>query len=259
MPAENHFYSPRLLLAEGRDDTHRLSAAVREFLARTGHFHVPRFDLEKRVYVHKVQFEEPLPQQFPVFVRKIAGSLRSALDHAIYASAVSLGNPNLKAIGFPFGDTPDQLENDIKRKCRGMAPEIIAILKGFRPYKGANDDLWALNKLRNVKEHRLLVAPALAGGMMFPFPFAVAGKRLRILDAGPANAAHWDDVDKTLTFQTLPISDQIEKKLTFFLTFGDIDGVAGEHLIPKLEAFALIVENCVDRIEEETGRLLRLK
>jgi hypothetical protein len=257
MPSENHFYSPRLLLADGRGATHRLNAAVGEFLARSGRFHVPRFDLEKRRYVHKVQFEEPLPQQFPVFVRNIAGSLRSALDHAVYASALSLGSPNLKATKFPFGDTPDQLENDIRRNCRGVAPGIIAILKDFRPYKGGNDDLWALNKLRNVKEHRLLVAPPLAGGMMYPIE--IAGKKLRLLDTGPVDDGQWDDVNKTLTFQTLPLSDHIEKKLTFFLIFGDIEGVAGEHLIPKLEAFALIVEDCVDRIEEETGRLLRLK
>ena len=64
MSAENHFYSPRELLADGRDETHRLNTAVGEFLARTARFHVPRFNLEKGVYVHKVQFEETLRPDF---------------------------------------------------------------------------------------------------------------------------------------------------------------------------------------------------
>jgi hypothetical protein len=173
---QNHFYDPRALLAEGRDDIHCLNTAVGEFIHRTVHFHVPRFDLEKRVYVHEVKFEAPLPRRFPLSVRRIVGSLRSALDHAVNASKASLGSSNLNA-AFPFGGDPDQFENDIKQKCcrRDVAPEIVAIIRGFKAYRGGNDDLWALNKVRNVKEHRRLVAPALAGGMMFPFEPAFPG------------------------------------------------------------------------------------
>ena len=180
---QNHFYNPRLLLADGRDETYRLNIAVRDFLDRTARFHVPRFDLEKRVYVHKVQFEDALPPYFAVSVRKIVSPLRSALDHAVNASKASLGSAKLNA-AFPFGDTPAEFERDVIRKCRSVAPEIITVVRGFRPYKGGNNDLWALNKLRNVKEHRLLVAPALAGGMQFPFE--ISGKKVLILDAGRA-------------------------------------------------------------------------
>jgi hypothetical protein len=230
-----------------------------EFIRRAVHFHVPRFDLEKRVYIHEVKFKEPLPPRFSLAVRRIVGSLRSALDHAVNASKASLGNSKLNT-AFPFGDDPDQFENDIKQKCcrRGVAPEVVAIIKGFKPYRGGNDDLWELNKVRNVKEHRHLVAPALAGGRMLPFE--IAGKKIRMLSTSPVKEAQWDNVNKTLTFSTIPdFERQIEKKLTFFLTFGDIEGMVGEHLIPKLEAFAQVVENCIDSIETETWRLLRAR
>src|SRR5437016_1723612 len=192
MRGQNPFYGPRLLLADGRDETQRLNTAVGEFLARTAHFYVPRFDLEERVYVHRFQFEAPLPPQWPVSVKKIAGALRSALDHAVNASKASLGSANLNA-AFPFGHDPDRFERDIKRICRGVAPEIITIIRGFRPYRGGNDDLWALNKLRNIKEHRLLVAPTLAGGMRWPSE--IAGKKVFMLHTGPENEPQWDDVN----------------------------------------------------------------
>ena len=233
MSAENHFYSPRELLADGRDETHRLNTAVGEFFARTARFHIPRFDLEERVYVHKVQFGEALPPHFAVSVRKIAGSLRSALDHAVNASKASLGSANLNS-AFPFGGDLKGFELDIKRKCHGVAPEIISVIRGFQPYRGGNEDLLALNKLRNINEHRLLIAPTLAGGMTFPFE--IAGKRINILVTQPKNEPQWDDVNKTLTFKVHPfvehnpMFEKIEKKLTFFLKFGDIEELAGAHL-----------------------------
>jgi hypothetical protein len=260
MKAQNPFSDPRLLLADGRDELHGLNVAVGKFIAQTAHFHVPRFDLDKHVYVHTVQFEEDPPPRFAVSVRKIVSPLRSALDHAVHASAASLGNANRKT-AFPFGDTSDQFEQDVRWKCRGVAPEIISTIRAFRPYREGNEDLWALNKLRNIKEHRLLVAPALGGGMRWPFE--IAGKKIFMLHTSPEEEPQWDDVNKTLTFTTLaqiehlPPFEKIEKKLVFFLRFGDIQGVAGEHLIPKLEAFAHIVENCIDSIEEKTGLLLQ--
>jgi hypothetical protein len=114
-----------------------------------------------------------------------------------------------------------------------------------------------------IKEHRLLVAPALGGGMRWPFE--IAGKKIFMLHTSPEEEPQWDDVKKTLTFTTLAQIEHLspfektEKKLVFFLRFGDIQGVAGEHLIPKLEAFAHMVENCIDSIEEETGRLLQAR
>ena len=67
------------------------------------------------------------------------------------------------------------------------------------------------------------------------------------------------DVHNSCAIEHLPLFEKIEKKLIFFLRFGDIEGVAGEHLIPKLEAFSRIVENCIDSIEKETGRLLQAR
>jgi hypothetical protein len=197
-------------LADGRDELQRLNIALGEFLARTPRFHVPRFDLEKRVYVHKVQFKEAPPPHFAASVRKIASPLRSALDHAVHASAASFGSATRKT-AFPFGDTPKQFEHDIRQKCRGVAAGIITIIRGFRPYRGGNDDLWALNKLRNIKEHRRLVAPALAGGMMYPLPFEIAGKKMRLLETGLINAPQRDNANKALTFETPPILHQIER------------------------------------------------
>ena len=38
-----------------------------------------------------------------------------------------------------------------------MPPEILALFRAFKPYKGGNDALWALNKLCNAKKHCALI------------------------------------------------------------------------------------------------------
>jgi hypothetical protein len=108
-------------------------------------------------------------------------------------------------------------------------------------------------------DDRINPTAALVGAGIRGMWVEIAGKKVRMLATGPVNEAQWDNVNKTLTFQTVPIFEQIEKKLTFFLTFGDIEGVTGEHLTPRLEAFAQVVGNCINGIEAETRRLLQAR
>ena len=128
--------------------------AVRDFVKHQETL-ISYFDLEQRLYVHTVQFGKPLSPKLPVLMRKAVGSLRSALDQAVYASAITLGSRGrLVSTNFPFADTAQGLEGEIKRKCRDVAPEIVALLRAFQPYQGGNVTLWTLKcPSRDIASH----------------------------------------------------------------------------------------------------------
>jgi hypothetical protein len=194
---DNPFYSPRLLIADARDDIYSLNEAVRDFVKHQETL-ISYFDLEQRLYVHTVQFGKPLSPKLPVLMRKAVGSLRSALDQAVYASAITLGSRRLVSTNFPFADTAQGLEGEIKRRCRDVAPEIVALLRAFQPYQGGNVTLWTLNKLRNIKEHRLLVPSVVAGGLRFNI--RAEGELLDAVFASREQNTNWDPMNKKLVF-----------------------------------------------------------
>lgn len=246
------FDSPRLLIADARDDIYRLNGLVKQYVATTIYSRSTTFDAGTGLYTHMLQFGAPLPDNLAVFVRKVVGSLRSALDHAVYASAAALECSGLSSTKFPFGETQELFEQDIIRKCRRLPAGILTVLRDCKPYREGNNLLWVLNKLRNVKEHRLLVQPCLGGGASFPI--SIAGKNLKgvLFPRGQ----EWNATSNTLVFQCLTSDEgNPNVKLTMFITFGEVEGIKGAHVIPTLYKFASNVENCVTRIEGETFRL----
>jgi len=85
-------------------------------------------------------------------------NLRSALDHAVFASTFVLtGYDGEGGTKFPFGDAKKDAIDDAKRKCRKVPPAMVEYLLAFEPYAEGNPILHGLNRLRNTKSHRVLV------------------------------------------------------------------------------------------------------
>jgi hypothetical protein len=85
--------------------------------------------------------------------------LRSSLDHAVFDASILLGgDPKPRNTKFPFGGTAEQAAANLDNE-EAEVPEILRPhLLAFKPYKGGNDLLWGLNKLRNSKIHQTLEA-----------------------------------------------------------------------------------------------------
>src|SRR5262249_50839560 len=68
------------------------------------------------------------------------------------------GYTRLKRTQFPIADSLDDLNNLItgRKVCQDVPDAIVAVFRRFKPYKGGNDDLWALNKLRNSTHTQLI-------------------------------------------------------------------------------------------------------
>jgi hypothetical protein len=249
------FGSPRLLIADAHLDIQNLNLAVRDFFRKYPPLLSVYFDPEKGLYVHTARFPKALAENLPVLIRRIAGSLRSALDQAVYASALVLDGKNPSATKFPFADTRQQLDREIRRKCIDVAPEIAELLRQFRPYRdGGNELLWSLNRLRNVNEHRMLVPAIMGGGVSFPFE--AADKRLHGVLIPPSSGRRWDGANNVLTFDSPAAIEAGSKyKPIGFIAFAAPDCVAGRPVIHTLYDFSRITETCVESIELETRRL----
>ena len=58
-----------------------------------------------------------VPPDLKQIVFDITNNLRSALDHAVFASTVALTGQELDKTKFPFGDTEKDASNDAKRRA----------------------------------------------------------------------------------------------------------------------------------------------
>jgi len=106
---------------------------------------------DRRTKTYKFKFTAPFPDSWTHLPMEILEATRSALDQCAYAAAKLSGNTRLKATQFPIADSLDNLDNPItgRKVCKDIPDAVVAIFIRFKPYKGGNDTLWALNKLRN--------------------------------------------------------------------------------------------------------------
>ncbi len=96
----------------------------------------------------------------------ITNNLRSALDHAVFASTLALTGEERDGTKFPFGDSASEMRGDAKRRCKNVPREMVEFLITFEAHREGNHLLWGLNKLRNTKNHRVLVPVGASADMV---------------------------------------------------------------------------------------------
>jgi hypothetical protein len=112
----------------------------------------------------KLKFKNRLPDRSTQLAQEALEALRSALDQTSYAAAVASGKVAPKKTQFPISDSVAELENLIvgRKVCKDVPEEIVSLFRSFKPYKGGNHYLWALNQLRN-SAHTVLVPVMVSG------------------------------------------------------------------------------------------------
>src|ERR1022692_4111514 len=105
--------------------------------------------------VHKLRFDQGLPDLFFALTSDALHNVRDSLDNAEYALAVAAGKTHPLHTAFPFGGSAADFENNLGR-CKDIPKEIHALFRAYGPYRGGNDFLWALNKLAVTDKHKLL-------------------------------------------------------------------------------------------------------
>jgi hypothetical protein len=202
---------------------------------------------------HKVKLTRELPDRITDFAYETIEALRSSLDQATYAVAIACGSKRPDLIHFPIADTPADFENVLNGRLKDFPPDILALFHSFEPYQTGNANLiWALNRVRRQGTHRLIVPVAtVAGGMEIhdmsisrPLPLTVPPPR-------------WDSEKKEIVFAIVAPGSDLSYKLdlSFYITFGQVEGVAAAPVVETLEDMAAEVERVVLAIEAESHRI----
>ncbi len=202
---------------------------------------------EPLLEIHKLRFTRGLPDLCVTLASDALHNLRDALDNVAYGLAVAAGKIHPLHTAFPFGGSAADFENNLGR-CKDVPEEIHTVFRAYRPYKGGNDLLWALNKLAVTDKHKLLT-------------IALNSKLGDVHAEGaihhiPVNPA-WDSAKREIEiftgFAGQPVKGKIE--IGLFVAFEDVPFVAGEPALKVLDYFVELVGDILSRLDTEGQRL----
>ncbi|OSZ67162.1 hypothetical protein CAP39_12075 [Sphingomonas sp. IBVSS1] len=117
----------------------------------------------------KFQSLHQMDKSINALIGDAVGNLRSALDYLFFPIAVRCGADPTK-VTFPFASDKKGFSGEVRSPNRQLTDELIVIFDGIEAYQGgAGHSLWAINKLRNIDKHRLLIAVANLAGIIVSF------------------------------------------------------------------------------------------
>jgi hypothetical protein len=197
----------------------------------------------------KARLLREMPDEFACITFDTVNALRSALDHAVYDSAVILtGQEDPAKTKFPFGDTHASAKAEFNGNASGVPASIRDFLLDFKPYKEAGDQLlWALNRIRNVKIHRALIPTAVNSG-----GFGIGNGYIEHLET----MNEWDATKQELTYAFLKgKNNNFQYGITLNMTFGKETLLEGRPVNETLKLLSRKIAGIVESIEGETTRL----
>ena len=244
------FVSSKRRLARAKKNLRSLKDRGKRFFAKQPHAPVIETDLNSTYDLHCLRFTRRLPPGFTDSVVECAEGLRSCLDLVGYACAVASGRPNAKSAYFPIADDAAGLENVIKGRCKDIPTDIVTLFRGFKPYKGGNDAVWALNRIGNTSKHKLIAPLAMGSDSSF-------FRYLTMPAGGEVLNPRWDSEKNAIPFLRVPAGSlsKYDLNVSFFVAFGEVDAVAGQPMIPVLYTIASEVERIILATEVEARRI----
>jgi hypothetical protein len=247
------FDSPRLTFARAQHHINDFNMTVDSFVKGNPCTYGIDKDSQPGQDVHRIKFTRELPEILPCILFDIANNLRAVLDQIGYAAAVAGGKTNPKATSFPFGDDLPGLDNNIvRRKVSEHIPtEIVDIFKGFKPYKGGNDTLWALNKLCNAKKHVALVPLGIGNPKVFFSAQQGDGTLFAETSRG------WNPDKREMALMTTPTGTdpQISGHFAFSVSIDSIEVLRGQDARRVIDAMSNVVQSVLVTVEAECRRL----
>jgi hypothetical protein len=200
--------------------------------------------------IQKICLVRPVPYDISMIAGDVVDNLRAALDHAVYAIAIASGRSNIVNAYFPFAGSAARFENCLNGRCADVPKEIYPLLRGFKPYKGGNNLLVALNQTCNRNKHALLI----------PFPFIAKVTNGHLSGTGFIVPPHhiWNGAKNEIILFTENIGSQRDGYFDteFLITFPEIETIDNrEPAVAVLNKFVNEVERILLALESESRRL----
>jgi hypothetical protein len=246
----NIFKSPRGMLGQAKRHLSKLEAKINTFVRDKPWTGVVEKDIDGVTNVAKIKFTKQLSEELPHIVFDCANNLRSVLDQIAFAIGRKHIGSDPKSAKFPFGPTESDMLNNLAGGCKDLPAEIRNLFASFKPYKGGNNAIWAMNELCNVPKHKTIYPVVIGGGTLgLGGNFAVGAGGLQI--QGPT----WDSEKNEMIFARFP-DGAIQGNPNFNVTFGvaldDVDEVIrGQHPVKVLRSMTGEVEYVLMATERE--------
>jgi hypothetical protein len=249
------FESPRRKLARAKEHIVDLEKKANAFFSSHQYTKVTEPDPTGQYKLYKIRFNRPLPGNLADIAADAAQNLRDVLDHSGYAAAVASGRSKPLNAYFPFAGSADDLDNAIRGRCKDIPGDIAALFRTFRPYKGGNNLLWALNRIAVTNKHMLLAPMAVSADMYFD-DVIVRGSPSG-LPTMIGEPPVWDRTKNDIMFLRLPSDANLKGnfRVSIFVVFHEVEIVGGQPVVGILNALAREVERILVTVEAETRRL----
>jgi hypothetical protein len=246
------FDSAKRKLAWGRKRITELERETEEFFKETPceAFAEPHPDIPEYT-VHKIRLARRLPEDIPMIAGDAVDNLRAALDHAVYATAFASGRAKIANAFFPFAGSAARFESQLKGRCADVPIEIWPCLRAFKPYKGGNNLLVALNQACNSNKHALIVGFAMIVDNVSAKMRATGGF------VSIPTVHIWNRAKNEMELFTEGPGVQRNGEFDFrsLVALSEVPGCDSEQAFRVLDAFSVEVERVINALEAESRRL----
>jgi hypothetical protein len=255
MSGANPFSSAKRRLARAKKHIRTIERQCKAFFGKKPYAHIIEADPQTRFEFHKIRLTKPLPDTVTDLAYEAIEGMRASLDHAAHAvaSRSSVRPKDLERLHFPIADDAAKFEDLLKQKgTRDLPSDILALFRSFKPYKGDNFLIWALNQVRRQGTHRLIVPVGLAVPQIHVH-------HMTARSPGPVDlmAPQWDAEKHEIVFaRTIPGAQlEYNLNLSFFVAFGEVEGLKGEPAIGALDDIAGEVERIIVATEAKAREI----
>jgi hypothetical protein len=222
------------------------------YLSSDPYAEVVEQDAKTGEHVFKVKLVKPMPPAFNGMASDAVNNLRFALDQAGYAVAVAAGGKG-KNTHFPFGDSAADVRGCKGGGSREIPDQIFSLMEAFKPYRGGDDLLWALNKLCNANKHRIVSPVAIATGDTLKVnKLSVQGAPM--IPRVPI----WDRKKNEMEMFRFPATlknFECNVDFTHAIAFNSVEAIRNQPALTVLHAVSSKVESVLMAVEAEARRI----
>lgn len=128
----------------------------------------PKIDQKTKELVAYLHAVPEMPDDLAFIVADAIQTLRDGLDRLIYESAtLSTGE---ERVMYPIYDSPEKFKNGFPGGlAKHLHKDVLTAIEATKPHKGGNEGLWLLNRLANIKKHRMSLGAAMTSGAASPY------------------------------------------------------------------------------------------
>jgi hypothetical protein len=157
MPSQP-FDVPKLKINRARRHIADFESESAAYLSRDPWALVLEFDENTKKHRIALRWRESVPSELSAIFGDAIHNLRVALD-ILANDLVVLSGRTPRKVYFPFADSRERFEDQLKKKMRGVAPDMADMIRSLKPYRGGNELLRSLHDLDIVDKHIAIIQP----------------------------------------------------------------------------------------------------